>query len=73
MGKQVPCVETGWHVFGQVVGSIVGIAVGGFVLFLLLIAPYERHKEVVSKLDKIEDYNRSGGTVLRHYYQQGNK
>ena len=46
--------ESGWAEFGQAAACIIGVLVSAFVLYLLLVAPYERHKDVVQKLDNLE-------------------
>lgn len=50
--------ETGWEVFGKVVAFMLGVA--GIILFIYVVfqLPYDRHKEIINKLDMIQ-YQRS--------------
>ena len=66
--------ENGWEVFGQIVAFIGGISLAIFVLYLLLIAPYERYNRTMDKLSaleyQIDQYKQSNYYLLK---EQGGK
>ncbi len=61
--KQIP-IETGWHIFGQAVGIVGAVALILGTLHLLFVVPYERHKEVLYKLERLDAI---AETTMAHY------
>jgi hypothetical protein len=45
--------KTLWHEFGQVIAIFGATVLSVYVGYLLFIVPYERHKEILSKLEVI--------------------
>lgn len=72
MSKHVPVENRAtyqevFEIIGRAVCIIVGIIGTIFLIYWLLIAPYERHKEVIGKLDRIEA---NLSEVINHYYRE---
>ena len=51
---KVVVVESGWADFGKFIAILVGVAAIGFLLVNIIVLPYERHKEIINKLDNHE-------------------
>ena len=67
MSKQKVVVkQSGWADFGQFMGVMLAVAAGAFLFYNIIIAPYERHKELQMKLDFQQSQLSNQESILRY-------